>query len=180
MPIYEYYCSICHGRFQHLAKRIGELAPPCPRCGNASVERMVSAVNVTHNNRYHERQLRSGADQVAEDDQRTIAGFLKDSGRLEGVEGVYGSKAYQELIYRRAAGATDADVSDLVDDLTSEIQASESTKMAGSLMFSDQVENRMAAEGPPEDHADDEQQSNSSTDAGKKSAQRSGKDLGWA
>ncbi len=42
MPIYEYRCGACAGRFEELVRRPEE-APPCPACGSAEVERLVSA-----------------------------------------------------------------------------------------------------------------------------------------
>ena len=37
MPIYEYYCPSCNGRFNHLARRFDEPAPACPACGSLPV-----------------------------------------------------------------------------------------------------------------------------------------------
>ena len=152
MPIYEYYCAVCNGRFRHLARRIDAPSPPCPRCGNTHVERMISAANVVRGVKLQDREFEAAAKRVDAEDPQAIARFLQTSGRLQDAGGVYGSKAYRELIARRAEGATDADLSDLVDDLTTQIQSSEATEMAGAVMFSDRVENRMQAEGPPEDH----------------------------
>lgn len=152
MPIYEYYCPICEGRFRHLARRIDAPPPPCPRCGATEVERLITAANVAHGGAHHERQLRETAAQVDANDPRAIAHFLQDSGRLADTEGLYGSAAYRELLARRAEGAADADVTDLVDDLASAMQTSTTGQMAGAVVFADQVENRMLAEGPPEEH----------------------------
>lgn len=33
MPIYDYTCESCETSFEHLARRIDEAAPPCPKCG---------------------------------------------------------------------------------------------------------------------------------------------------
>lgn len=181
MPIYEYYCSNCEGRFRHLARRIDAPPPPCPRCGTAEVERLIAAANVVRSDTHHERRLREATTQVDHDDPRAIARFLQDSGRLEDAEGVYGSRAYRELLARRAEGATDADVTDLVDDLTASMRASEAGQMAGAVVFTEQVENRMLAEGPPEDHEDT---TTDETDAETESTpattrRRATKDLGW-
>ncbi len=181
MPIYEYYCPVCAGRFRHLARRIDAPPPPCPRCGTAKVERLIAAVNVVRNGMHHEHQLREAASQVNADDSRAIARFLQDSGRLTDAEGVYGSPAYRELLARRAEGATDADVSDLVDDLTSAMRASEAGQMAGAVVFTDRVENRMLAEGPPEDHehATTDKAGATLGDGTSHTRRRSAKDLGW-
>jgi len=172
---------MCEGRFRHLARRIDAPPPPCPRCGNVEVERLISAANVVHSAAHHEQELRHAAAQVNADDPRAIARFLQDSGRLADAEGVYGTPAYRELLARRAEGATDADVTDLVDDLTTSMQASEAGQMAGALIFTDRVENRMLAEGPPEEH---EHATTDKTDAepARKTShahRRAAKDLGW-
>ena len=99
-----------------------------------------------------DREFEAAAKRVDAEDPQAIARFLQTSGRLQDAEGIYGSKAYRELIARRAEGATDADLADLVDDLAAQIRSSEATEMAGAVMFSERVENRMQAEGPPEEH----------------------------
>lgn len=173
MPIYEYYCPVCDGRFRHLARRIDAPPPACPRCGNGDVERMISRVNINRGTTYHERQFQETSSQVDSDDPGAIAQFLQESGRLNDAEGLYGSATYRELIARRAKGATDEDLTDLTDDLVTQMQASEATTMAGAVMFSDRVENRMQAEGPPEDH----DHVDSSTE--RAPHPRSAEDLGW-
>lgn len=134
MPIYEFYCTACEGRFQHLAKRIGEPAPPCPRCSSTAVERLISAAGLLHSAQAHQAQLKTAAARVEADDLPAAARFLKDSGRLEDAEGLFGSTAYRELIERRAEGATDADLTDLEGDLTAQLAGDEviqSTLTAG-------------------------------------------------
>lgn len=177
MPIYEYYCPQCHGQFRHLAKCIDAPAPPCPRCGNVEVSRQVSAAAVLHAQPHHAKQLRETSRQVDRNDSQAIARFLQESGHLADADGVYGSKVYRELLARRAEGASDADVDDLVSGLVTEMQSTASTQMAGAVMFSEQVENRMAAEGPPDHHETEspEVQPTSST-----RARRRVDDLGWA
>ncbi len=171
MPIYEYYCPVCNGRFKHLARRIDAPPPPCPRCGNAHVRKLVSASALIHTDAHHTQALRQEAEQVNSEDPQAIAQFLQTSGRLEDAEGLYGSKAYRELLYRRAQGATDADLTDLVDDLVTQMRATEASQMAGAVLFSERVEDRMAAEGPPEEHEHHH---------GEASSPRQADDLGWA
>ena len=142
---------------------------------------MITAANVVHSGAEHERHLRTTATQVNADDPSAIARFLQDSGRLADANGVYGSPAYRELLARRAQGATEADVNDLVDDLTSAMRASEAGQMAGAVVFTDRVENRMLAEGPPEDHehaTPDETDTEPENEASHKQ-RRAAEDLGW-
>ena len=180
MPIYEYYCAVCQGQFRQLARRIDAPVPACPRCGNIDVERMVSAANTLHSSAYHQVDLKQEAGNIDTQNSSEIAQFLKESGRLEDATGVYGSKAYRELIDRRAEGATERELTDLVDDLASEMRATASGKASGAMLFSGEIENRMAAEGPPKDHKDevDQKKKNSNRDASA-SANRCVDDLGW-
>ncbi len=124
------------------------------------------------------------------EDPQAMARFLKESGRLEDAAGLYGSKAYRELIERRIQGATDADLADLVGDLTDEMASNELTQLAGAVALSEQVENRMAAEGPPHEHGAVEAEPESRGDTDRTIAdaesgprethsRRSAPDLGW-
>jgi putative FmdB family regulatory protein len=182
VPIYECYCSKCHGRFRHLARSIDAPAPPCPHCGNEQVERLISAPNVLHDATYHATQLREGAAQIDRADDQEVATYLKESGRLEDATGLYGSKAYRELISRRAEGATDSDLADLVDDLVAAADASPAAQMAAAAL-SEQVENRIGAEGPPDDHEHEHTSGPSQDDdappAKRHDSRRSAPDLGW-
>lgn len=183
MPIYEYYCDECHGRFSHLARRIDASPPPCPRCGNEGVERLISAANLAHDQSYHQSRLREGAAQIDRGDDQEVAAFLKESGRLKDATGLYGSKAYQELISRRAAGATDSELADLVDDLVAEANASPTAQMAAAAILSEQMENRIGADGPPADHehevASEHSQDEAATQGERHEPRRSAPDLGW-
>lgn len=136
---------------------------------------MISAAHLVRGSEDHRRRLRQGASSVDGDDLQAAARFLKESGRLEDAEGLYGSKAYRELIERRIQGATDADLADLVGDLTGEIDANELAQLAGAVALSDQVENRMSAEGPPREHGMGEADSES----GDTHSRRSAPDVGW-
>ena len=144
---------------------------------------MISTVNVVRGGAAQDRQFEEAAKQVDAEDSQAIAQFLQASGRLEEATGVYGSKSYRELIARRADGAADADLADLVDDLTAQMHNSEATEMAGAMMFSERMENRMQAEGPP-DHDDREEVDTDDhkevdTDIKSRFPSRTTRDLGW-
>lgn len=177
MPVYVYYCAHCHGRFQHLARRFDAPAPACPRCGNPEVERMVAAANLLRGEDHHQRQLREQRQQIDGEDLRSVARFLDNSGRLEDAEGVYGSRAYRELLKRRIDGARDADLEDLTADLVEQMQASEATQMAGAVLFDERVENRMQAEGPPDHSHEPEASTHGRRPAAR--PRRTADDLGW-
>lgn len=152
VPIYEYYCAVCQGRFSHLARRIGEAPPACPRCGNQQVEKLIAAAHVVQGEAHHRSVLKEDAAAVDREDPQAMAEFLKSSGRLEDTSGLYGSRAYHELIERRIDGATDADLVDLVDDLSRAAEGAEATDLAAAVVLSKQVDNRIGAVGPPADH----------------------------
>ncbi len=82
MPIYEYYCAVCQGRFSHLARRIGEAPPACPRCGSQQVG--IHRGCARRAGRGHHRSvLKEDAAAVDREDPQAMAEFLKSSGRLE-------------------------------------------------------------------------------------------------
>lgn len=202
LPIYEYYCPDCHGRFSHLARHYDAPSPPCPRCGCVGGERLVSVVNVVHSSSDHQEQLKTEAAAVDGQDLQAAAQFLDDSGRLADAEGLYGSRAYKELIARRAAGAKDRDLEDLVDDLVAETAQMDDTgtavddagAAAAAVALSKQVNNRIGAEGPADgqEHdgtivdapdaarqASDRGSSGTSDGSGGARSRRAAKDLGW-
>jgi putative FmdB family regulatory protein len=45
MPIYEYRCDGCGERFEEYLSTSTKPAPPCPACGSAKVERLLSKIN---------------------------------------------------------------------------------------------------------------------------------------
>ncbi len=139
MPIYEYYCPQCQGRFRHLARRYDAPAPSCPRCGSTEVTKLISAAAILHSDDHHTQQVREQAKSVPGDDLAAAARFLQDSGRLNDAEGLFGSPAYRELLARRAEGATDADLEDLVPALTQYTGESEAIAAATAAALSGQM-----------------------------------------
>ncbi len=121
MPIYEYYCPACGGHFTYLARRIGEAPAACPGCGHQEVERLISKVGVVMREASAPRNELNVKDT---ENSQAIARSIKESGWLEQAEGAFRSDAYRELIERRAAGATDADLADLNDSLGAEFSDS--------------------------------------------------------
>lgn len=174
MPIYEYYCPACHGRFSHLAKRIGEPAPPCPRCKSEDVERLASAASVLHDRAVHDAHFKEQRAEIDTEDPQEIARLLEASGRMKDADGLYASRAYRELLHRRAKGADDDDLTDLVDDLSAEmtqaLEENDAGVTAGAALFSKDMEARMQADQAP-DHEHDHDQERS---------RRSADELGWA
>lgn len=89
MPIYEYLCPNCNGRFQKLVSGFRDpQGLACPRCGNAEVQRAVSRVSVLKSEESRAESLAdpsmfSGLD---ENDPRSIARWAKRLGKELGDE----------------------------------------------------------------------------------------------
>lgn len=89
MPIYEYICPACSGRFQKLVYGFSDpQGLACPRCANTEVHRAVSRVSVLKS---EERRAESLADPsmfagLDEDDPRSIARWAKKLGKELGEE----------------------------------------------------------------------------------------------
>jgi putative FmdB family regulatory protein len=119
MPIYEYYCPHCDGHFRHLARTMDASPPPCPACGTEDVEKMIS---VAHRGR-SEADRRERFDAKARGardagvDQQTAAQVLQEGGSLTDEVTPLGMErdAFREIVERRAAGATDEELADVVD-----------------------------------------------------------------
>lgn len=155
MPIYEYYCPVCHGRFNHLAKQVDAAPPPCPRCQNQAVERLISAARVLKGEAAHATRFDAAARQVDAEDPQAIADFLQASGRLDDVGGVYGSPAYRELLRRRSAGASEQELSDLVGDLTAEVERDPEVQATAARLLSDYLQASPQADNAAPAHEHD-------------------------
>ncbi|HNP71517.1 MAG TPA: zinc ribbon domain-containing protein [Kouleothrix sp.] len=89
MPIYEYICPECNGRFQKLVRGFTDPAGlACPRCGNTAVRRAVSRVAVVKS---EEARFENLADPsklagLDENDPRSIARWAKKLGKELGDE----------------------------------------------------------------------------------------------
>jgi putative FmdB family regulatory protein len=119
MPIYEYYCPACHGRFSALQK-IDAPPPPCPRCKNEQVEKLIGAAGLVRAEGAHKEAFEERRGQVDPHDPQEVARFFREAGkelagRYEGE--LAGSEAFGELLDRVERGAADADMADLEDAL---------------------------------------------------------------
>lgn len=89
MPIYEYLCPDCNGRFQKLVRGFSDPAGlACPRCGNADVRRAVSRVAVVKSEdaRFEHLADPSKLAGLDESDPRSIARWAKKLGKELGEE----------------------------------------------------------------------------------------------
>jgi hypothetical protein len=134
----------------------------------------MSAASVLHDQADHETKFKEQRADVDTDDAQDIAQFLEASGRMKDADGLYASRAYRELLYRRAEGATDDDLEDLVEDLSTEmtqaLERNDAGITAGAALFSKDMQARMEADHEPDhEHEPDQERPRRSADA-----------LGWA
>ncbi|RRR70008.1 MAG: zinc ribbon domain-containing protein [Candidatus Viridilinea halotolerans] len=84
MPIYEYLCPACNGKFQKLVRGFSDPSGlACPRCGNSAVQRAVSRFATVKS---EEARLEAIADPSSlagldESDPRAIARWAKKLGK---------------------------------------------------------------------------------------------------
>src|SRR3954454_18374209 len=89
MPIYEYLCPNCNGRFQKLVQGFSDPADlACPRCASKQVQRAVSRVAVLKSEESRADALAdpsmfAGLDEI---DPRSIARWAKKLGKELGEE----------------------------------------------------------------------------------------------
>jgi putative FmdB family regulatory protein len=111
MPIYEYLCPECNGRFQKLVRGFSDPAGlACPRCSSTQVRRAVSRVAVL-------KSEESRADALAdpsmlagldETDPRSIARWAKRLGKELGEEaGDDWDSMVEEMLEEELSGGSD-------------------------------------------------------------------------
>jgi putative FmdB family regulatory protein len=113
MPIYEYQCPQCSGRFQKLVSGFSD--PPglaCPRCGSAEVRRAVSRVAVLKSEESRAESL-ADASMLAgldESDPRSIARWAKKLGKELGEDaGEDWDQMVDEMMEEELAGGEDGE-----------------------------------------------------------------------
>jgi putative FmdB family regulatory protein len=122
MPIYEYLCPDCNGRFQKLVRGFNDPAGlACPRCGSVKVRRAVSRVAVLKNEEARADALADPAmfSGLDENDPRSIARWAKKLGKELGDEaGDDWNEMVDEMLEEELNGAAedDADGDDSSED----------------------------------------------------------------
>jgi putative FmdB family regulatory protein len=111
MPIYEYVCPECNGRFQKLVQGFSD--PPgraCPRCNGTQVRRAVSRVAVLKSDEARAESLADPAmfSGLDESDPRSIARWAKKLGKELGEEaGDDWDEMVDEMLEEELEGAPD-------------------------------------------------------------------------
>ena len=111
MPIYEYECPACAAVFSELQSIAAPDAPPCPRCGDAATRKRLSRFAVGRTEAQRQAALTERAAGVDRGNRRDIARFFQES------DSGPGDDAFREVVDRAAAGATDAEMGDIVRDV---------------------------------------------------------------
>lgn len=117
MPIYEYYCSTCDARFSHLARTFDPPPPPCPGCGSTEAKRLISRVNQGRSETDRQAAYETQARELNPDDPQALARFLQERGGLADEVAPVEAEAFREIVERRAKGAGDEELQDVVDEL---------------------------------------------------------------
>jgi putative FmdB family regulatory protein len=89
MPIYEYICPNCNGRFQKLVQGFSDpIGLACPRCSSADVRRAISRVAIvkSEDSRFESLADPSKLAGLDENDPRSIARWAKNLGKELGEE----------------------------------------------------------------------------------------------
>ncbi len=115
MPPYEYYCSSCDPRSSPLAPRFGAPPPPCPGCGSHEAQKLVSRVNQGRSDAARRADLNSRARNTDQDDPRELARLIQGAGSMGDDILPVDNELYREMVSRRAQGAQDEDLQDIVD-----------------------------------------------------------------
>lgn len=112
MPIYEYICTDCNGRFQKLVSGFTTPASiTCPRCKSGSVRKAVSRFAVVQSD---EARMESLADPSAlggldENDPKSIARWAKKMGKEMGEDiGDDWDQMVDEMLEEEMSGERDA------------------------------------------------------------------------
>jgi putative FmdB family regulatory protein len=116
MPIYEYQCPTCSGRFQKLVQGFSD--PPglvCPRCGNNQVRRAVSRFATLKS---EEARVEAMADPINfagldENDPRAIARWAKRMGKELGEDA---GEDWEEMVDQMLDEEMSAEAGDEVPD----------------------------------------------------------------
>jgi putative FmdB family regulatory protein len=161
MPIYEYYCLTCDARFSHLARRFDEPPPPCPGCDSHQVQKLISRAYTGRSETERRADFEARSREANQTDLREMARFLQDAGGLADEVAPVEREVFQEIITRRAEGASDEDLQDVTDAVT--LPSREETMHLHEQWHHHHHEHKAHERGPA-----------------KKRSPRRARDLGWA
>ncbi len=111
MPIYEYRCKACHGRFQKLVHGFSD--PPglqCPRCASTQLQRIVSRFATLKSDEARLEDLANPAAFAGLDDEdpRSIANWARKLGKQLGDDaGDDWDEMVDQMLEEELGGKTD-------------------------------------------------------------------------
>lgn len=121
MPIYEYTCQKCNGRFQKLVRGFQTPADlQCPRCASTDVRKAISRFAVVQS---EESRLEALADPstfsgLDENDPASVARWAKKMGQQMGDEGGEDwDQMVEEMLEEEMSGKGEGDAPGASDDL---------------------------------------------------------------
>jgi putative FmdB family regulatory protein len=120
MPIYEYVCGACNGRFQKLVGLNSSTIIACPRCASQNVQKVVSRFAVIQS---EEARLESLADPstlggLDMNDPASVARWAKNMGKQLGEEaGDDWDETVDQMLEEELSGERESGASGQQDDL---------------------------------------------------------------
>jgi putative FmdB family regulatory protein len=120
MPIYEYICAACNGRFQKLVSFNSSAAIACPRCNSQNVRKAVSRFAVVQS---EEARLESLADPATlggldMNDPASVARWAKRMGKELGDEaGDDWDETVDQMLEEELSGEREGGAAEQQDDL---------------------------------------------------------------
>jgi putative FmdB family regulatory protein len=142
MPVYEFYCAVCHTIYNFLSSRVNtEKRPACPRCGRPELDRQVSRFAVS---RGQKEEPVEGMPDL--DEARLEKAMLSMAGELEGMD--ENDPRQMARFMRRLTEATGMNLGSGMEEAISRLEAGEDPEMLESEMGElFDVENPFTTEG---------------------------------
>jgi putative FmdB family regulatory protein len=142
MPVYEFYCAVCHTIFNFLSSRVNtEKRPACPRCGRPELDRQVSRFAVS---RGRKEEPVEGMPDL--DEERLEKAMMSMAGELEGMD--ENDPRQMARFMRRITEATGMNLGSGIEEAISRLEAGEDPeKLEAELGELFDTENPFSTEG---------------------------------
>ena len=119
MPIYEYHCHDCRRRVSRFYRSFDaiEETPTCPRCGGASLQRLISRVAVlrSEDSRLDDLADPSMLSGLDEDDPKSIARWMR---KMSAETGEEMPEEFDEVVDRLERGQSPEQIEEAMPDLS--------------------------------------------------------------
>jgi putative FmdB family regulatory protein len=122
MPIYEYHCYDCRRRVSVFFRSFSDIEaePNCPRCGGASLTRLISRVSIvrSEDSRLDDLADPSALDGLDEDDPKSIARWMR---KMSAEVGEDMPAEFDEVIDRLESGQSPEEIEESMPDLADDL-----------------------------------------------------------